>query len=143
MHSMLEIEQWIRFPIFIIAFVCFSASSHFLKVELPEYLEHEPETSQTKQAISIADQSSESLAKYKQLEDDNEIDIIYQDSESEQRDASEMGKMMRFSSVSEYLTECFISNSRTAVHNTGIDRWNTRNTWWSARYVNFVFNMHR
>lgn len=77
--------------------LCFSASSHFLKVELPEYLEHEPESSQTKQAISIADQSSESLTKYKQLEDENEIDIIYQDSESDQRDASEMGKhVMRF-----------------------------------------------
>ncbi|KAG4068313.1 hypothetical protein HA402_007833 [Bradysia odoriphaga] len=69
------------------------APSHFLKVELPEYLEHEAESSQTKQAVSIADQSSESLTKYKQLEDDNEIDIIYQDSESEQRDASEMERL--------------------------------------------------
>lgn len=75
------------------------ASSHFLKVELPDYIDidHEPESNQAKQTISITDQSSEqdkSLAKYKQLEDDNEIDIIYQDSESEQRDTSEIGKTM-------------------------------------------------
>lgn len=76
----------------------FTASSHFLKVELPDYIDidHEPETNQAKQTISLTDQSSEqdkSLNKYKQIEDDNEIDIIYQDSESEQRDSSEIGEI--------------------------------------------------
>lgn len=46
----------------------------------------------------MTDQSSEqdkSLTKYKQIEDDNEIDIIYQDSESEQRDTSEIGELIQ------------------------------------------------
>lgn len=64
-----------------------------MKVELPDYIDidHEPEPNQTKQTI-LTDQSSEqdnSLTKYKQIDDE---DIIYQDSESEQRDTSEMGK---------------------------------------------------
>lgn len=68
-----------------------------MKVELPDYIDidHEPEPNQTKQTISMTDQSSEqdkSLTKYKQIDDDND-DIIYQDSESEQRDTSEMGEM--------------------------------------------------
>lgn len=79
----------------------FSASSHYLKVELPDYIDidHEPDANQTKQAISMTDQSSEqdkSLTKYKQIEDDNEIDIIYQDSESEQRDNSEIGEQLKW-----------------------------------------------
>lgn len=83
-----------------------SASSHFLKVELPDYIDidHEPEPTQRKQTISITDQSSEqdkSLTKYKQIEDDNEIDIIYQDSESEQRDTSEIGENVLVFSNSE------------------------------------------
>ncbi|KAJ6639262.1 Broad-complex core protein isoform 6, partial [Pseudolycoriella hygida] len=73
-------------------------AAHFLKVELPDYIDidHEPETNQTKQTITIAEQSSEqdkSLTKYKQIEDDNDIDIIYQDSESDQRDTSEIERL--------------------------------------------------
>lgn len=74
-----------------------SDASHFLKVELPDYIDidHEPEPNPTKQTISMTDPSSEqekTLTKYKQMEDDNEIELIYQDSESDQRDHSEIGE---------------------------------------------------
>lgn len=133
--------------------VLFSASSHFLKVELPDYIDidHEPESIQTKQNISMTDQSSEqdkSLTKYKQIEDDNEIDIIYQDSESEQRDTSEIGELIQnwdreASNLYKFCVKLtkkkflMFFHNRTAVYNTGVNRKWTCDTWRSTRYVQF------